>query len=215
MDRKSLIQVTLFIILVIFSIFFLKVFYKSDKSQTNSTDKKIVNNQIINKKNETNNNKQNLIKDIKYNSNYSGGNNFEILADYGETNIDDADLMFLTNVRATIFLDGKENVNLTSKYANFNSKTFETTFLNNVKVSRKDETITGNQLYLVFDDDNANQNKSPKKEQNILRMSQNVVFKKPGYDLNADIAELDLKTKDLKIYMYNNNQKVSIMSNLK
>lgn len=215
MDRKSLIQVTLFIILVIFSIFFLKVFYKSDKSQTNSTDKKIVNNQIINKKNETNNNKQNLIKDIKYNSNYSGGNNFEILADYGEINIDDADLMFLTNVRATIFLDGKENVNLTSKYANFNSKTFETTFLNNVKVSRKDETITGNQLYLVFDDDNANQNKSPKKEQNILRMSQNVVFKKPGYNLNADIAELDLKTKDLKIYMYNNNQKVSIMSNLK
>ena len=94
MDRKSLIQVTLFIILVIFSIFFLKVFYKSDKSQTNSTDKKIVNNQIINKKNETNNNKQNLIKDIKYNSNYSGGNNFEILADYGEINIDDADLMF-------------------------------------------------------------------------------------------------------------------------
>ena len=214
MDRKSLIQVTLFIILVIFSIF-LKVFYKSDKSQKNSTDKKIVNNQIINKKNETNNNKQNLIKDIKYNSNYSGGNNFEILADYGEINIDDADLMFLTNVRATIFLDGKENVNLTSKYANFNSKTFETTFLNNVKVSRKDETITGNQLYLVFDDDNANQNKSPKKEQNILRMSQNVVFKKPGYNLNADIAELDLKTKDLKIYMYNNNQKVSIMSNLK
>ena len=46
-------------------------------------------------------------------------------------------------------------------------------------------------------------------------MSQNVVFKKPGYNLNADIAELDLKTKDLKIYMYNNNQKVSIMSNLK
>ena len=45
--------------------------------------------------------------------------------------------MFLTNVRATIFLDGKENVNLTSKYANFNSKTFETTFLNNVKVSKK------------------------------------------------------------------------------
>ena len=84
-----------------------------------------------------------------------------------------------------------------------------------MKVSRKDETITGNQLYLVFDDDNANQNKSPKKEQNILRMSQNVVFKKPGYNLNADIAELDLKTKDLKIYMYNNNQKVSIMSNLK
>ena len=163
MDRKSLIQVTLFIILVIFSIFFLKVFYKSDKSQTNSTDKKIVNNQIINKKNETNNNKQNLIKDIKYNSNYSGGNNFEILADYGEINIDDADLMFLTNVRATIFLDGKENVNLTSKYANFNSKTFETTFLNNVKVSRKDETITGNQLYLVFDDDNAIKIKVQKK----------------------------------------------------
>ena len=41
---------------------------------------------------------------------------------------------------------------LTSKFANFNTKTFETTFIDNVKISRHDEIITGDELYLVLKD---------------------------------------------------------------
>ena len=48
-------------------------------------------------------------------------------------------------------MKNKTNIKLTSDYANFNTKTFETTFIDNVQILRNDETILGNQVYLVFD----------------------------------------------------------------
>ena len=60
--------------------------------------------------------------------------------------------MFLTNVRSKIIFDNteKEKYFLTSNFANFNTKTFETTFIKNVKIIRHNEIITGDQLYMVF-----------------------------------------------------------------
>ena len=45
-------------------------------------------------------------------------------------------------------------------------------------------------------------------EENIIRMSRNVFYKKPGYNLSADILEVDLITKNLKIYMLDKNNKI-------
>ena len=59
--------------------------------------------------------------------------------------------MFLTNVKANIIFKNKSNIELTSDYANFNTKTFETTFMDNVLILLEDETILGESLYLVFD----------------------------------------------------------------
>ncbi len=123
--------------------------------------------------------------------------------------------MFLTNVRGKIIFNDKEDIILTSKYADFNTRTFETTFIENVKVLRKDEIITGNNLYLVFELDENELKKDPKKKQNLIRMSQNVEFKKPGHNLIADIIEIDLITKNSKIYMHNEKQKVIIKSKVK
>ena len=50
----------------------------------------------------------------------------------------------------TIKSKNKPDVLLTSDFANFNTKTFETTFIDNVKISRNDEIITGDELYLVL-----------------------------------------------------------------
>ena len=47
-----------------------------------------------------------------------------------------------------------------------------------------------------------------KKDENLLRMSQNVFYKKPGYTLKADIIEIDLITKNSKIYMNTDTKKV-------
>ena len=43
-------------------------------------------------------------------------------------------------------------------------------------------------------------------------MSYNIFFKKPGYTLKADILEIDLITKNMKIYMNNNSKKVKVTS---
>jgi len=115
-------------------------------------------------------------------------------------------LMFLTNVKANIIFKNNEKtpVNLISNFANFNTETFETTFKENVKITRNNEIITGEELYLILDkkiDEN-------KKDENLLRMSQNVFYKKPGYTLKADIIEIDLITKNSKIYMNTDTKKV-------
>ena len=123
--------------------------------------------------------------------------------------------MFLTSVEAYVILKNKSNIKLTSDYATFNSKTFETTFTNNVKVLRNDETILGNQLYLVFDQTEEILKNKSNIDQNIIRISQDVIVKKPGYMLKADILEIDLITKNMKIYMDDKKNKVQAKSRLK
>ena len=68
---------------------------------------------------------------------------------------------------------------------------------------------------MVFDVDEKNTQNNLSKEQNILRMSYNVLFQKPGYEMKADVLEIDLVTKNLKIYMHNSSNKVLINSELK
>ena len=41
-------------------------------------------------------------------------------------------------------------------------------------------------------------------------MSKNVIYKNKKSLLNADVVELDIKTKDTKIYMYEQKKKVNI-----
>ncbi len=213
MRRKYFIQIILLIILVILSISIFNYYYEK-----NSPVKK---NKISDEKNLSNNkslsSQQNLIEDIKYTANNTEGDVYEILADFGEASLEDPELMFLTNVRSKIIFNNseKENIYLTSNFANFNTKTFETTFIKNVKIIRLNEIVTGDELYMVLEVDKENAQNDQSKEQNILRMSHNVLFQKPGYEMKADVLEIDLITKNLKIYMHNSNNKVMINSELK
>ncbi len=212
MRKKTLIQILLFFLLILLSFFiFIKYFNKSslinennDKDLLQSSEDK----NIINKKD--------LLENVKYTSNNVQGDVFELKADFGESNLDKPNLMFLTNVKGEIiFKDNKKpNIILRSKFANFNTVSFETTFIDSVKITRSDEIITGDELYLILDheDENLDNIASEQKEENLIRMSNNIFFKKPGYTLKADILEIDLITKNTKIYMNNSLGKVKITS---
>ena len=212
MKKKTIVQVLLFIILILVSFSIFGYYYKK------SIDKIEISNQeiIIEDKNKSFNNQQNLIENIKYTANNNAGDIYEILADYSEPSIENPELMFLTNVKSNIIFKNtkKENIYLTSDFANFNTKTFETLFVNNVKILRKNEIITGNELYLILDIEDSEIENTTSKEQNIIRMSHNVLYQKPGYTLKADILEVDLITKNSKIYMYNSAKKVNVISDL-
>ena len=120
--------------------------------------------------------------------------------------------MFLTNVKGRVIFLNKSSIILSSDFANFNTKTFETTFINNVKVKRNEETIFGDELYLVLDKEDDYDKKEDKTDQkdveNFIKISRNVIYKKPGYNLKADILEVDLITKNIKIYMLDKNKKI-------
>ena len=47
---------------------------------------------------------------------------------------------------------------------------------------------------------------------NLMTISRNVVFKNNKSSLKADVIEVDIKTKDIKISMYEENKKINIKS---
>ena len=210
MSKKTLMQILLIIFLFFLILFTFIFFYEPNKiNKPFKTLKNPEKNNIVSSSEE-----QSMIENLEYTSSNSNGDVFELYADYGEPSIEDPDLMFLKNVRAKIIFIDKNNINLISDFANFNTKTFETLFINNVQITRMDEIVTGNELYLVLEN-KIDLQKDKKKEQNLLRMSHNILFQKPGYNLKADILEIDLITKNLKIFMNDRVEKVTANSKIK
>ena len=204
MVKKSLIQICLVVLLFIVTLLIFNHFYISNNSLENSKDKKDTNmkkdnEQVIDK---------NIIENIQYSLNNNKGDVYQVLADFGEINLDNPNLMFLTNVNASLILANKTNIILTSDFANFNTKTFETTFIKNIKVERDEEIITGDELYLVLENEKNNTENTSLSDENLIRISNNILYKKPGYSLKADILEMDLISKDIKIFMLDKQKKV-------
>ena len=142
----------------------------------------------------------NIIKDIKYSSKDLKGNEYIILADEGEIDLDNSDIIFLKNVKALInLIEKNETITVVSDFGKYNTINYDTIFSQNVKIQYQDNTITGD--YLDF---------SMKK--NLLIISKNVVYTNPTNILKADVVELDTITKDTKIFMHNSKDKVNIES---
>ena len=201
MSKKTLLQIFLTFFLVLITFVFVKNYYKKDTPTVQTKENKI-------DEKEVQKTEKNLIKDISYTANNTKGDIYLLLASTGEIYLDNPNLMFLTKVEGEIKLTSGGRIDISSDFANFNNKTFETTFIKNVLVKRNEETIVGDELYLVLDKKEDQDKNNNKMEENIIRMSRNVFYKKPGYNLSADILEVDLITKNLKIYMLDKNNKI-------
>jgi lipopolysaccharide export system protein LptA len=148
--------------------------------------------------NEEINNNSNIIKDLFYTSKDLKGNEYSIYAKEGEIDLDNNNIIFMSNVTAYIKLKKKsETVTITSNYGKYNSLNYDTIFSKNVKVEYIDNVITGE--YLDFS-----------LIKNLLMISRNVIYKSPKNIMMADVIEMDIKTKDTKIFMYNSEEKVNL-----
>ena len=184
-------RVFIFIIILTISFYFIySNYFQKEK-----------NNQNINLKVEEEiSTNSNIIKDIKYSSKDLKGNEYTILADEGEIDLNNSDIIFLKNVKAFInLIEKNETITVVSDFGKYNTIDYDTIFSQNVKIQYQDNTITGN--YLDF---------SMKK--NLLIISKNVVYTNPTNILKADVIELDTITKDIKILMHNSKDKVNIES---
>ena len=141
----------------------------------------------------------NIIKDVKYTTKDSDGNEYLIKALEGEIDFSNPNIIYLTTVYALIKLNNSEEVTIFSDYGKYNSENYDTIFSKNVIINYLDNKITGE--YLDF---------SLKK--NSMLISRNVVYSNTDNTLKADVMEMDIKTKDTKIFMYENEKKVNIKS---
>ena len=182
-----------FIFLIILAISFFFIYSNYFKKEKNNQNKNL-------KVEEESSTNSNIIKDIKYSSKDLKGNEYIILADEGEIDLDNSDIIFLKNVKAFInLIEKNETITVVSDFGKYNTINYDTIFSQNVKIQYQDNTITGD--YLDF---------SMKK--NLLIISKNVVYTNPTNILKADVVELDTITKNTKIFMHNSKDRVNIES---
>ena len=141
----------------------------------------------------------NKIKDVKYTTKDADGNEYIITASEGEIDYSNTNIIYLTNIKAKIKLIDSEDISVTSDYGKYDSGNFDTIFSKNVIINYLNNEITGE--YLDFS-----------LERNSLLMTKKVVYTNLENILKADAVEMNLKTKDTKIFMYENQKKVNIKS---
>jgi len=210
MKKRNLFKILLILILIIFTWFIYSQYFKKSNDllsvitnttdttdttdTTNTTDpantKTAIEEEVIYN--------SNIIKDINYTSRDLRGNEYILVAKEGEIDLNNSDIIFLTDVTANIKLaKNSELIVITSNYGKYNTINYDTIFSKNVKIDYVDNIITGD--YLDFS-----------MIKNLLIISRNVVYKNLENTMKADVIELDTTTKDTKIFMYNTNEQVNV-----
>ena len=193
MNIKILIQLLLFIILASTAATYY-YFYKNNK--TNANVNKINNNNEIS----INKNSSNLIKNISYASTDNLGNKFIIKSKTGEISIDNPNIVYMTNVEAIINLINSDPIIIKSNYAKYNKINYETNFKEDVLLTYQAHRITSQNLDLSF-------------ENNLATIYNKIVYDNNNVKISADILEIDLITKNSKIFMDNEYKKIKITTN--
>tara|TARA_Y100000590_G_scaffold461161_1_gene622116 strand:+ start:1818 stop:2408 length:591 start_codon:yes stop_codon:yes gene_type:complete len=194
MYKKIVIQLllltTLFVIIfAVFSIYFKK---EENIKETALEIEKIVGSEIDN---ETGT----LIKDLSYSFFDISGNYYELFSDFGKIDLNDSEKIFMTNVKTLIYLKNSSPIKITAKNAIYNKVTHETNYYTNVKMTHLIHKATSDNLDISF-------------ENNKAWMYNNIIYNKPGTQLTADRLEIDLITKDTKIFMDNKSEKIKIIN---
>ena len=191
MNIKILIQLLLFIILVSTA----ATYYYFYNNKTNANVNKINNNKIsINK------NSSNLIKNIHYASTDNLGNKFIIKSKKGEISIDNPSIVYMTNVEAIINLINSDPIIIKANHAKYNKINYETNFTEDILLTYQAHRITSQNLDLSF-------------ENNLATIYNKIVYDNNDVKLSADILEIDLITKNSKIFMDNEYKKIKITTN--
>tara|TARA_A100001015_G_scaffold147884_1_gene163975 strand:+ start:3001 stop:3579 length:579 start_codon:yes stop_codon:yes gene_type:complete len=141
----------------------------------------------------------NIIKNVKYTTKDAEGNEYTITASEAEIDYTNSNILYLTNVSALIKLVNLESISINSEYGKYNSENFDTIFSKNVIINYLDNNITGEYLDFSLD-------------RNLMLISRKVVYTSLENILRADAIEINIKTKDAKIFMYENQKKVNIKS---
>ena len=184
------------IIQFIFGIFFLIIlflfYFKYFPSNKQSSITQNTNNDFKNLEAEGN-----LIKDMKYENTDISGNKYFIYSEYGEIDINNPDIILMKNVFAKVEIFKKDTIYINSFSAKYNLINYETNFNKDVELKYLDHVTSTKNMDLSF-------------QKNFVWLYTDVVYKSFDYELFADKIEIDLITKNSKIYT-DNNKKIKII----
>ena len=193
MLNKTLLQLFLLMTIIVISILFFKFYFIEKK--TANISKKI---ETIDKKEILDEKKSNLIYNIEYVSEFKNGNFYIISSEYGELIYDQPEIIKMKKVTAIINLNNSSPIKIFAENATDNNINNNTRFFQDVLMSYNEHSAYSDNLDLLF-------------EKNLATLSNNIIYKNLDTTLKADKMEIDLITKNSKIYMNNNSDKVRIV----
>ena len=193
MRKKIFLQLFLLVLVLVISFLFFKIYFVDNKKNVNNIKIEKDKMDISNQEN------VNLISNIKYTSEDKDGNTYQIISKYAKIKDDQLDLVFMQDVVGTIKLNNSSPIIISSDRAIYNKITYDTNFYINVLLTNNEHNITSDQLDLFF-------------EKNLATVTNNITYKNLNTTLQADKIEIDLITKNSKIFMNNKTKKVKVIT---
>ncbi len=196
MKRKIILSTSLLIFFFTFLIFL----YTKLSNDKNLIEKKKVeklveneNIEILNEKIES----LNIIEDVSYSAKDIRGNEYFLKAQEGTIDQNESNFIFLKSVKAIINLKDYKLIEISSDFGKYDINNYDTIFSKNVIITYLDNTITGDYLDFSW-------------EKNLMLVSRDVILENNKNLLQADVIEMDIEKRDIKIFMYEDSKKVNI-----
>ena len=197
---KKKIVISGFFIIFFFSLLVYYYFKSNNEKKLIEKKKKI---ELVKTESTGNNEEEiislNIIQDVSYSAKDTKGNEYLVKAKEGTIDQNYNNLIFLKAVNATIRLKNFELIEISSDFGKYNIDNYDTIFSKNVIITYLDNIIKGKYLDFSWD-------------KNLIIISKDVTLNNNQSSLRADVIEVDIKKKDIKIFMHEENKKVNIKS---
>ncbi len=181
MRKKIFIQALLILsIIFIFLFVYLNYFKKADKVDILQVE-------------ERNIDQKNSLINITYESIDALGRKYVINAESGNFDEQKPDLIFMDDVKARIILLDGSIIYINSLYAEYNTVNYDTKFQKDIKLNFLEHNIFCNNLNIFFKD-------------NLLEAYNDLTYKNQEIVMLADKMEINLLTKNLKIFNFNDGK---------
>ena len=141
----------------------------------------------------------NIIEDVSYSAKDTKGNEYFLKASEGTIDQNENNFIFLKSVNAIIDLKNYKLIEISSDFGKYNINNYDTIFSKNVIIRYLENKITGDYLDFSWD-------------KNLMIISRDVTLDNEKSSLQADVIEVNIKTRDIKIFMYEEEKKVNIKS---
>ena len=198
MKKKVILGIFSIILFLSFLIFF---YFKSNPNKDLIEKKK--QSELIEKQNieiqEERIESSNIIEDVSYSAKDTKGNEYFLQASEGTIDRNESNFIFLKSVKANIKLKNYKSIEISSDFGKYNINNYDTIFSKNVIITYLENKIVGDYLDYSWD-------------KNLMIISKNVILENDKSSLKADVIEVNIKTRDIKIFMYEDNKKVNIRS---
>ena len=204
---KGLLQLSLLGLIFVISILFYNNYFLENKNiikekpNDNKNETSIQKNTNENQTLTLNENEieNNQIKNLLYKVDYSESGKYEIRSKLSKLNYnDDVEKVSMSDVSAFIVDKNANRIDIKSNKALLNTTTYKTSFFGDVQIKYLGSVITSNKLDFNF-------------KENIILISDNILFKSINTKIEADNVRIHLLTKEIEVFMNNSQDKIELI----